>query len=168
MGAGATKQQDRPTEAFARRHFDEIDTDNGNTLSIAELVCAAKKIAKKVKRKWTDEEINTIFHSLDLNHDGSLDFAEFTAGLDTLIGTISSKAGSSMGRRPIALAAKEKKAEQARMIEEMKRMSAAANASLEAVGHHSSAAMLQQEDEQIKPEELERRKSKQINEKVRP
>jgi Ca2+-binding EF-hand superfamily protein len=163
MGAGATKQQVRPTEESAREHFNDIDTSKSNSLSIEELVAAAKRIAKVVKRKWTDEEITRTFHSLDLNNDGSLDFAEFCAGLDALIGR------SSKGRRSTSQEAKsEIKAEQARMIEEVKRMFAAANASLEAVGHRSSTEMLWQEEQQPEPVDLERRMSEEINRKVSP
>ena len=166
MGAGAAKPA-LPTEEAARRLFDEIDTNQNGRLSIDELVAAAQSYAKEIRRSWSHEQITVTFAALDLDHDGSLDFQEFVAGLDMLVGA---KRSRGLGRRSQTEAKQAQNAEQMRMIEEAKRLSAAANASLEAVGMATSAGGHAEDEDKhgqaIDPEVLDRRRSQAINDKV--
>ena len=166
-GAGAGKQL--PIGEAAERLFAEADADKSGTLSMEEITAAAKKHAASIKADWTDERIQEVFKQIDINGDGALDVAEFTAGLSELMdyrrgGSASTggRRGMRVGRRTILAQRAQGMEEHSRMLEEARHIAEAASASLEAVG-----AMPAREEEQLTAEQLERRKQEQLNVRVR-
>ena len=57
-----------------RKAFDQFDSDNAGTIDLSEFRAELNKLGT-----YTDEEIEKIFSSVDLNKDGSINYTEFLA-----------------------------------------------------------------------------------------